>query len=69
MANLNSITTAIKNNLRNSKSLNDSDFDKLLANIQYLIKNATQLRRKKQATLLETPSFREFVKEEADSLN
>ena len=68
MANLNSITTAIKNNLRNSKSLNDSDFDKLLANIQYLIKNATQLRRKKQARLLETPSFRDFVEEEADSL-
>ena len=69
MANLNSITTAIKNNLRNSKSLNDNDFDKLLANIQYLIKNATQLRRKKQATLLETPSFREFVKADTDTLN
>ena len=61
MRKLSDITNQIKNAMNKSRGLNDADFDKLLANIQFVTKNITQTRKRYKSVILECSSFREYV--------
>ena len=61
MKKLSDITNQIENAMNKSRGLNDADFDKLLANIQFVTKNITQTRKRYKSVILECSSFRDCL--------
>lgn len=51
----------LKEIFHKSRQLNDDEFDKFISNISLMIKDSSQMRRRKKSVLIEKKSFRDFL--------